>query len=47
MADRAEQSRMPALGDHIDRILSDLKRHEHSENELLQDFFLNDHGSGD
>lgn len=46
-ADRAERSRMPALASHIDRILSDLERHEHAENELLQDFFLNDHGSGE
>jgi hypothetical protein len=47
IADRAEQSQMPALANHIDRILSDLERHEHAENQLLQDFFLNDQGSGE
>ena len=47
MADRTEQSQMPALARHIDCILSDLARHEHAENELLQDFFMNDGGSGE
>lgn len=47
IADRAEQSQMPALANRIDRILSDLERHEHAENELVQDFFLNDQGSGE
>ena len=47
MATRAERSQMPALARHIDRILDDLERHEHAENELLQDFFLNDDGSGE
>ncbi len=47
MADRGERSEMPALGRDIDSILEQLERHERTENELMEDFFLSDGGSGE